>query len=52
MQKNTNKHLKKNKMYGKIIIAYNNVRKVSEGGTGSRHPLLGDVERSTHLNFL
>lgn len=26
--------------------------KVSEGGTGSRHPLLGDVGMSTYLNFL
>ena len=27
-------------------------KKVSEGGTGSRHPLLGDVGRSPYLNFL
>ena len=39
-------------MYAKINIAYNNVKKVSEDGTGSRHPMLGDVGRSTYLNFL
>ena len=38
-------------MYAIINLTYNNKGKVSEGGTGSRHPLLGDAGRSPCLNF-
>ena len=38
MQKNMNNYLQMKTMYVKINIAYNNVKKGSEGGTGSRHP--------------
>ena len=38
MQKNMNNYLQMKTMYVKINIAYNNVKRVSEGGTGSRHP--------------
>ena len=34
------------------VGATSNKKRVSEGGTGSRHPLLGDVGVSTYLNFL